>query len=116
MVPNPRREAIHILMDLLQFIDGKKVDGVKFKAVIKNDLIKKLHSEAAFDRWMKNTLVRWGHVKELEGIVIRGRRVTIYTKTLRGERLLEILKDRETLLTLCLTRGKRLRRECPWAK
>ena len=76
-------------MDLLQFIDGKKVDGAEFKAVIKNDLIKKLHSEAAFDRWVKNTLVRRGHVKELEGIVARERRVTIYTKTLRGNDFLK---------------------------
>ena len=115
MSAKPEREAIHILMDLLEFINGKKVDGGEFKDVIKIDLIKKLHSEAAFDRWVKKTLVRCGLVKELKGI-IRGRRVTIYTKTLKGERLLEILRNRETLMALCFTRGIRLRLECSWAK
>lgn len=111
-----QREAIHILLDILEFINSGKVEGVGSKTVTRTDLINKLHSEIACRRWIDETLLRYGFIRKFKSISAKEREVTVYTKTLRGEHLLEILKIRNFLVLLCFTRGKRLRRECTWAK
>lgn len=111
-----RREAIHILLDILEFINRGEVKGVGPKTVTRTDLVNKLHSETACRRWIDETLLKYGFIREFKSVSAKERGVTVYTKTLRGERLLEILQTRDFLALLCFTRGKRFRRECTWAK